>query len=216
MIFSLKVLDNIEAEISDGYMSLFSNVEDLEDTLLKYSGVRLRKHENKWILCGNFQEIERARNYLKEVIVDHKENRPSKSDNFQTNAQCPATNSDLIHKKNVPMTEKEFTKYAQVFLAFAEKKKGVHSIQYSCEDQCMYITGSKSFVKGIENQRKMLITRQMHITTEMFDKLKAKISKLAQANPSVFVNFEQKEGILEVFGMSMTAVDEAVNLFEKD
>lgn len=82
MIFSLKVLGYIEAEISDGYMSLFSNVEDLEDTLLKYSGVRLRNpYENKWILCGNFQEIELARNYLKEVIVDHKENRPRKSDN---------------------------------------------------------------------------------------------------------------------------------------
>lgn len=214
MIFSLKVLDNIEAEISDGYMSLFSNVEDLEDTLLKYSGVRLRKHENKWILCGNFQEIERARNYLKEVIVDHKENRPSKSDNFQTNAQCPATNSDLIHKKNVPMTEKEYKKYAAVFLAF--EQEGVQSVLYSSDDQCMYITGSKSFVKGIENQRKMLITRQMHITIEMFDKLKAKISNLAKANPPVFVDFEQKEGILEVFGISMMAVDEAVNLFEKD
>lgn len=214
MIFSLKVLDNIEAEISDGYMSLFSNVEDLEDTLLKNSGVRLRKHENKWILSGNFQEIERARNYLKEVIVDHKENRPSNSDNFQTNAQCPATNSDLICKNNVPMTEKEFKKYAAVFLAFAQE--GVQSVQYSPKDQCMYITGSKSFVKGIENQRKMLITRQMHITTEMFDKLKAKIRNLEKANPSVFVNFEQKEGILEVFGISMMAVDEAVNLFEKD
>nr|XP_022338862.1 uncharacterized protein LOC111134262 isoform X2 [Crassostrea virginica] len=209
-----EVLDNIEAEISDGYMSLFSNVEDLEDTLLKYSGVRLRKHENKWILCGNFQEIERARNYLKEVIVDHKENRPSKSDNFQTNAQCPATNSDLIHKKNVPMTEKEYKKYAAVFLAF--EQEGVQSVLYSSDDQCMYITGSKSFVKGIENQRKMLITRQMHITIEMFDKLKAKISNLAKANPPVFVDFEQKEGILEVFGISMMAVDEAVNLFEKD
>nr|XP_022341805.1 uncharacterized protein LOC111135768 isoform X3 [Crassostrea virginica] len=212
--FPLKVEDleeqavrNLEAQISDKYLSCIDDHHDLEDNLIKSSGVWIEKNGKKWILSGNLPQIELAYEFLQHRILSQKENNQGNAHGSATNLD---SNAEKFIKKYIPMTANEYARF--MGLIKMSDARIIENISYDTPMNCLYVCGSKSYVEHIEKLTKGVIFRVIEVTDDVFKQMKADIVDLAKTNS--VLHYYETDGKLELFGMSHKAVDSAVMLLE--
>lgn len=143
---------NLEAQISDKYLSSIDDHHDLEDNLIKSSGVWIDKNGKKWILSGNLPQIELAYEFLQHRILSQKENNQGNAHGSATNLD---SNAEKFIEKYIPMTANQYARF--MGLIEMSDARSIENIRYVTLMHCLYVCGSKSYVEHIEKQTKGVI-----------------------------------------------------------
>lgn len=217
-LLNLKAVQNVEAQISKECLAFLLSFEDLEKRLKDCSGVMINKsNESKWILFGNLPQIELAHTCLQDMISEIKTSRQIPSEKVPDKSKAPTVNSDLLHEKcklSLKMSDKGYWRFSEMF-PFSRDQSGANSMHYSSEDQTLHVSGTNSFVKLVENQVKSLFVEEIKISKDAYSLLKTDICRMQQDNQGIRIYFIEKEGNLEVFGMSDASVKSVVKTIEE-
>ena len=218
--YFLKAIQNIEAQISRECLKLFPNLQDFEDSLIKCSGVWIKKsNENRWILQGNLPQIEIAHKCIEEMIsgLTNKERGQSSTVRQGTPKTSIASLGQAEEKycvEQISMTEEEYARYITLFELSGNESDETGNIRY--ENQCACVSGNKSFVQNVKKQlTKKIFARDIDVSENIYKEIEADIRQLKQETSKAEAFWRAKDRKIEVLGMSQTAVDDTVKLLER-